>query len=64
MTDQSPEYAPTEAPTSVAVRILECSDETLHNWRRRGMIHARKTATGRYLWNVREFLQRTECQRG
>jgi len=63
MTDRSPEYAPTEVPTSVAMRILECSDETLRNWRRRGVIRPRKTATGRYLWNVRECFLRAQRKR-
>src|SRR5262245_40165726 len=46
MTDRSPEYAPTEVPTSVAMRILECSDETLRNWRCRGVIRPERQQWG------------------
>ena len=51
-----------EATTGLAMRTLRVTDVTLHSWRRRGKIRARQTAAGRYLFDVREYLDRVGGQ--
>ena len=56
--DSKPNSAPHDAPTGMAARILQCHPATLHNMRKRGAITYTKTATGRFLWNIQEYLER------
>jgi hypothetical protein len=52
------ERALADCPTGQAMRIIECCDRTLVNMGKRVEIKFRKTATGRYRWNVAEYLER------
>ena len=48
-----------EATTGIAARILRCHPATLYKMRDRKEIECIRTASGRCLWNVRQFLARS-----
>jgi hypothetical protein len=52
--------APTDAPTGVAAYILRVHPATLVAMGQRGEIRYSRTASGRYRWDVREYLQRRQ----
>lgn len=51
-----------EVTTGIAARALRCHPATLRKMRDRGEIACTRTATGRCLWNVRAYLERTQAQ--
>jgi hypothetical protein len=46
-----------QLPAGPAARLLGCSDQTLANWRRKGLIRAVQTPTRRWLYDVAAFLE-------
>ena len=48
-----------EVTTGIAARVLRCHPATL---RKMGEIACSRTATGRCLWRVRDYLERTQAR--
>ncbi len=54
----SAEKAMSACPTGLAARTLGCHDQTLRSMARRGEIKFTRTASGRFLFDVAEYLER------
>jgi hypothetical protein len=51
-----------EVTTGIAARVLRCHPTTLRKMQERGEIECTRTATGRCLWRVRKYLERTQAR--
>jgi hypothetical protein len=49
-----------KCPAGMAARLVGVSIRTLNNWRKAGRIDAEQTPAGRWLFDVRPFLQKAE----
>jgi helix-turn-helix protein len=61
MTDGDAKKALTEVPTSMAARMLGIDPRTLYAWRDTGKIKGVQGRSGRFLWDVADYLEREEA---